>query len=376
MEDLGRLMGSGATLAECGEFLGQALAADAAAAWRVPAVLGLAEGLRNRPEFKTQPVGAALIAAGREAGETAAGALDEFFRQAVKLAGDEQAPVALRASAIAVLGHTEFSRGVAGLGPLLDARQAPELQLQVVRALDRAGDARGAELLVQTQYWSRYTPQIREAVIAALVSKPAMTKVLFAAIGRGEIKAPEISSVRRTQLLKHANAELREEAAKLFQALEGGDRMAVYRNLRDVLKTPVAADRGAPVFERACSACHTFKGIGGKVGPDLSGVRNQPADALLLHIVVPNYEVAPAYQAMTIATQDGRTLSGWLAAETEASVTVRTAFGTEETILRKGIASLTASGVSLMPDGLELTMTKEELAALIAYLKADAVVAP
>jgi putative heme-binding domain-containing protein len=376
MEDLGRLLGSSATLAACGQFLGQALEAGGGASWRMSTVLGLAEGLRARAEFKGKPPGAALRAAAEVAGGPGASALEQFLQDAGRAAADAAVAVPMRAVAIGVLGYTDFSRGLAGLGPLLDARQAPELQLQVVRAFERAGEVRGAELLVQPQYWGGYTPQIREAVIAALVGKPAMVKVLFAAIRRGEIRAAEISSVRRTQLLKHANAELSTAAKELFQALEGGDRMAVYRTYREWLGGPAVAAQGAPVFERACSACHTLRGSGGKVGPDLTGVRHQPADALLLHIVVPNYEVAPAYQAVAVTTQDGRALSGWIAAETESSVTLRTAAGTEENVVRRAIATLTSAGVSLMPDGLEQAMTREEMMNLIAYLKSDPATTP
>lgn len=376
LEDLGRLVGVGAALETCAQFLTQAVNAPPGELWRAPAVLGLAEGMRGRAEFKGKATGVALASIAAAKTGPGPAALADFFRSAVILAADEAAPRAVRASAIALLGHTEFERGLAALVPLLDARQPPELQLQVVRALEQAGEARGAELLVRAEFWVRYTPQIREAVVAALVAKPALVRVLFAAIRRGEIRAAEISSVRRTQLLKHANTEVRAEAAVLFQPLEGGDRMAVYRTYRELLAQPAVAALGAPVFERACSACHTHQGVGGKVGPDLTGVRNQPADALLLHILVPNYEVAPAYQAVAITTQDGRSLSGWIAAETEGSVTLRTASGTAENVLRAGIATIASAGVSLMPDGLEQTMTKDEMMNLIAYLQADAVSAP
>lgn len=371
MEDLARMLGTGATLAANGEFLQQALRSSPQTPWRLPVVLGLAEGLRTRAEFRGKPADVPLVAAlGKEPG-AARQALADYFQWAAGLALDERAPLTARTSAVALLGYEEFSRGVARLGPLLDARQPAELQLQVVRALERAGDPRGGDLLVQAKYWTSYTPQVREAVIAALTSKPALTKVLFAAIKRGDIKAPEISSLRRGQLQKHANADLAKEAKELFQSLEGGDRMAVYRSLRDLVQGPADAAAGAPVFVRACSACHTHKGAGGKVGPDLTGVRNQPADALLLHILVPNYEVAPAYQTLTVTTQDGRSISGWLAAESDSSLQLRTAAGTEETVLRKNVASLAASGLSLMPDGLEQTMTKAELANLVAFLKSE-----
>lgn len=373
MEDLGRLIGAGAALPVGRRFLQQTLAAGDTAVWRIPAALGLAEGVRGRADFSTKagvaPL-AALLAMEAEGNGDVAG-LEIIFRRAAAVAVDEKEPSAQRRAAIALLGHTDYAHGAAGLGALLDARHPPELQLQVVRAIERSGDARGGELLVQQSHWGRYTPQIREAAIATLLTKPTLVRVLFAAIQRGGIKPPEISSLRRRQLLNHPDPELRREAAEIFQSLEGGDRLEIYRSLRGILAAPVDPASGAAVFARACSTCHTYRNVGGKVGPDLTGVRHQPADALLLHILVPNYEVAPGYQAIAVTTQDGRSLSGWLSAETESSVTLRTAFGTEETVLRKSIASLTASGVSLMPDGLEQTMSRDELAGLIAYLKSD-----
>jgi putative heme-binding domain-containing protein len=212
---------------------------------------------------------------------------------------------------------------------------------------------------------------VREAVIAAVTAKPKLTPALFAAIRAGAIRPPEIPSQRRTQLLKHADAAIRAAAEECFRDLEGGDRMAVYRAYRDVIARPGDPKSGGAVFARACAACHSHQGAGGKVGPDLTGVRHQPADALLLHILVPNYEVVPAYQTVTVTTDDGRSVSGWLAGETDTGLTLRTAAGTEETILRKNLAAFAASGLSLMPDGLEGTMTKDELGDLIAFLKQE-----
>ncbi|MFM8620300.1 MAG: PVC-type heme-binding CxxCH protein [Opitutaceae bacterium] len=369
MEELGRLVGASSPLPAAGAWLAEACAAAHGETWRIPAVLGLAEGLRGRGEFKGRP-GAGLLKAAAEAGPGAA-VLEKFLADAAATVADAATPVALRSAAIALLGHAPFESGLGALGPLLDPRQAPELQLQVVRALERAGDARGAEMLAEAGRWSRYTPQVREAAVAALVSKPAMVKVLFAAIERGAIRPTDISSVRRSQLMKHANADVKAAATRLFQSLEGGDRIAVYRDHKALLMEPADAVRGAPVFARACSACHSFRGAGGKVGPDLTGMRNQPADALLLHILVPNYEVMPAYQAITITTQDGRAISGCVTAETDASLTLRTASGAEETVLRGAVAATAAAGVSLMPDGLEQTMTRQELADLIAHLKSE-----
>ena len=368
-EEVGRLVGAGGSAEAAGEFLRVALAAPVDAGWRVPAILGLAEGRRTRPELKGRPAAEVLSAL---AGSAGGSALETVFSRAAVVALDPAAEPAQRSRAVALLALTDFAAGLGRAAALLDARQAPELQLQFVRALERLGDARGAELLVRTETWSRFTPQVREAAVAALAAKPAMTRVLFAAIDRGTVRAPEISSVRRAALLKQGNAELRAEAQRLFASLEGGDRMEVYRKAKAALDPRAPAAAGAAPFARACSACHTFNGVGGKVGPDLTGVGNQPADALLLHILVPNYEVAPAYQAVTVTTTDERSVTGWVVAETEASVTLRTAAGAEEIVLRRTLAGLSASGVSLMPDGLEQAMTPAELSALLAYLKGGA----
>ena len=119
-----------------------------------------------------------------------------------------------------------------------------------------------------------------------------------------------------------------------------------------------------------CTACHTFNGAGGRVGPDLSGIRNQPADALLLHIVVPDYEITPGYESYTVQTRDARTILGRLESEAPNSVTLRDAAGEAQTVLRTNVESMTAATSSLMPAGFDQAMSAQQLADLIAYLKA------
>ena len=69
--------------------------------------------------------------------------------------------------------------------------------------------------------------------------------------------------------------------------------------------------------------------------------------------------------------KDGRSLSGLLASESAASIMLRMGQGVEENIARAQIVRLTASRLSLMPQELEKTMTAQELADLLAYLKGE-----
>ena len=369
MQDLGRLFGNGASMADCRLLLHDVLSADGDDGWRLATALGLAEGVSGRAAIETSRQHPLLVLLGKNASRNDREALNTFMTTVASRAADEDVPTPLRMVATALLGYTDFERTDTILQGLLDARHPPELQLEAVGALARQGDVRGGALLTQKSTWSSYTPRVRSAVVGALVSKPAFMDVLFAAIEQDVIAASDISSVDRQRLMNDKNPEISAQAEVLFKELEGGARMQVYQDYRQVLDKPSDAELGKAIFLQACSTCHTYAGVGGEVGPDLTGVKNQPADALLLHTLVPNYEVYPAYQAISVETSDGRALSGRLIAETENSLTLRTAFGTDESILRTTITSLTNTGRSLMPEGLEQSMTKDEVAQLIAYLK-------
>jgi putative heme-binding domain-containing protein len=62
---------------------------------------------------------------------------------------------------------------------------------------------------------------------------------------------------------------------------------------------------------------------------------------------------------------------GVIANETPGSITLRGGSddGLDETILRKNVADVRASSVSLMPEGLEKDLSKNDLADIIAYLR-------
>lgn len=370
MQDLGQLFGNGASLADCRILLKEMISVSGAHGARLSTALGLAEGINRRTEIKKSPKGVFYALLGEDASVQELQLLDKFIGIASARAGNFTLSTDARVMAAALLGYTDFDKSGNLLGALLDRKNPPELQLATVAALARLGDSRGGALMTEKKMWTNYTPQIKAAVVAALVSKPVFIEVLFSVIQKGVIAPAEISSSDRQRLIKHKEIAIRAHAEELFKELEGGGRMKVYQEYRTILNTNANAKSGKAVFERTCSACHSYAGSGGKVGPDLTGVRNQPADALLLHILVPNYEVYPAYQAISLETKDGRSFSGWLMAETDNSLTLKTAFGTQESILRKNLKSLTNSGLSLMPDGLEQTMTKDEMSVLIAFLKA------
>lgn len=364
MLEVGKLLGHGGTIAEARSFFKDLLTADSLDGWRVPAMLGLAEGLSARRQ-EISPTKKGLLDAIN--GSEPKQGLDQFVAKLKKQALSDSSEKQTRA--IALLGFTSFEQASDVLGQLLGARFAPDVQIQAVNSLAKLQDPRAAHILTQKAIWKSYSPSVKPAVIAALLSNTTFIPILFTAIESGQIAAAEISSVDRVRLTKMKELAISEKATILFKELEAGDRMAVYQDYKNSVTNKAQAKAGAAIFHAQCSACHTYGGKGGQVGPDLSGVNNQPADALLLHILVPNYEVYPSYQSVYIKTKDGGATAGWVVSENDNSITLRTVTGSDQAILRENIEALTNSGLSLMPDGLEKNISKQDMANLIQYLK-------
>ncbi|MEX2512156.1 MAG: PVC-type heme-binding CxxCH protein [Cyclobacteriaceae bacterium] len=372
MQDLGELFGNAASIADCQALLKDMIANEGGLDWRMATALGLLKGIEGRNEIKSDN-GLVYALTNNKATNLGMEDLKGFMVQVAGSALNESNSLSTRVVATSLLGYTQFEIAGGFLKELLDAKNPPEIQLEAVRALARLNDPRSGEMLLSEEAWSAYTPRVKSAVISAMVARSPMVLQLFSAINDKVVAPAEISSMIRQRLMNDANTEISDKANLLFEDLEGGGRMLVYEEFLEVLENPSDPALGKGVFDKTCSSCHTYAGEGGEVGPDLTGVNNQPGDALLLHTIVPNYEVLPAYQAITVSTKDGRSISGWISAESENSMTLRTAFGTNESILRSNIVSIHNPGLSLMPDGLEQTMTKEDMANLIAFLKSGGI---
>jgi putative heme-binding domain-containing protein len=213
---------------------------------------------------------------------------------------------------------------------------------------------------------------VRDVGLSVLTGNTNLLGPLLTAIEAGDVPAWTVNADRRNQLMKHKDETIKSRAEKLFKDLKPGDRMKVYDECKPaVLALKGDSKNGHALFQKTCITCHTFAGEGKQVGPDLTGIRNQPAEVLLLHIIVPEYEITPIYTCYNVETKGGDAYVGLLAAETPSTVTIRMAQGIEQQIPRADIATMTTSRFSLMPQELEKTMTKQELADLLAFLKGE-----
>jgi putative heme-binding domain-containing protein len=127
--------------------------------------------------------------------------------------------------------------------------------------------------------------------------------------------------------------------------------------------------RGGIVFNRSCALCHALNSLGFDVGPDLATLRDKPADYWLQNILAPDAVVEPKFISHTVEMKDGRVFAGVIKSETATSLTLLQPGALTGTILKADAKQIQPSKVSLMPSDLEKSITTQDMADLIAFLK-------
>jgi putative membrane-bound dehydrogenase-like protein len=335
--------------------------------WQVALLDGLGQGLQNsaRPLARLweQPPPALQEAVARAR---------PLFEQAVATARDEKRSPAERGAAVRLLGRGPFALVEKAAPGLLTPQTPADLQLAAVRALAAHNQPRVAPLLLAS--WAAYTPPVRREVQEALFARRDRLPALLDALEQKKVLTNQIDPVRLDQLRKHPDAKLRERARQLLAGLVSADRQKVVEAYRDALELKADKAQGKAVFKKNCATCHRLEDEGFEVGPDLlSALRNKSREQLLIDLLDPSREVDPRYLNYIVTTKKGQTLTGLIAAETASSITLRRGEKAEDTVLRNQIDEIQATSKSLMPEGLEMQMSKQDVADVIAYLQAVAV---
>jgi putative membrane-bound dehydrogenase-like protein len=273
----------------------------------------------------------------------------------------------VRAAAIRALQGARFTAAQPVLRSVLDSNPQPEVQRAAVEALASFhDDAAGAALL---SYWRTYQPPARSAALESLLNSRDRAPLLLDDIERREIPAASLDVAARNRLLEYPDQKIAARAKQLLQTA-GSDRAKVVASYHDVLNLAGDPARGRQTLEKNCGRCHLAGRGHAQVGPDLSGVNNKTKEELLTSILNPSAAIDPRFINYIVTTKDGRIHDGVIGNETPGMITLRN--GSEDgddVILRTNILEMRASAVSLMPEDLEESMSKQDLADVIAYLR-------
>jgi len=308
---------------------------------------------------------------------SAAGATPRQFLAELKaLAGDADRSAEIRLAAIAPLasGYSFSPQEFAWLQQQLAADTPPALRILAARSL-------GAANLTTDQQLALAKPLVEAGPLEivpllAAFERPGdqtlgkeLAAALLASPGAAALTLPQLEA-----LAAHYPASTAAALKPMFDRLQAATHEQ--RARLEALTSELPAGNpaaGKLVFanrQAGCILCHRVGNDGGRVGPDLStiGQRRNQRD-LLEAVIFPSASLARSYESQSLLLADGRTLTGLIVRETADALVLRMADQNEIRIARNNVEEMKPSPLSIMPAGLEATMSKQQLADLLTYLQ-------
>ena len=132
---------------------------------------------------------------------------------------------------------------------------------------------------------------------------------------------------------------------------------------------------GRELFRTAsCISCHKMGDAGNAFGPELAKLdaKMTPVE-IARHILEPSLKIDEKYRSTTVVTDDGRSVTGLVVAETPAELAIvenPVAKAEPVRIAKDTIEERTTSPVSIMPKGLLDKLSRDEVLDLVAYVAA------
>lgn len=183
-----------------------------------------------------------------------------------------------------------------------------------------------------------------------------------------------ISAEELTTLVKNFPADLQPAAQEIVGILKGHRQQQLDR-LNALLPKLRSGNvqRGAELFfaeKSKCATCHRIGDQGAKIGPDLSNIgANRAGQDLLESILFPSATIVRDYEPYSLITSDGRVLTGLIARETTETLYLQPQSGDVIAVPRSEIDELAPGTVSIMPAGLDQTLSEQDLADIVAFLQ-------
>jgi len=314
------------------------------------------------------------LQAARTAAALQAPQLDETL---AKLADQADAPLELRLEALRAVALRRATLSPAAARFVVDALADEERPLARLVAAEIVGRAQLTD------------EQLRQALPALRGSAVISPSVVLASLLRAA--TPETAALVAQYLEEAMRKGWRPSEQELAQAVKrlapagakasGLEELA--RQIGEQHRQRLAENetllkggdpsRGRAVFfgsKTACATCHRIGADGGTIGPDLTkiGVIRAGRD-ILESILVPSSTIAQGYDPYVVVTTEGKTLHGVVARQTAELVVLRDASGAELHLRQDRIQEMRRATTSLMPEGLERALSRDELRDLLAFLQ-------
>jgi putative membrane-bound dehydrogenase-like protein len=242
---------------------------------------------------------------------------------------------------------------------LAKAKLSPVQLVSLLKVLEKASPAELDRLL--DVYAGLTDENIGKGLLAAIRKSPSIGSIRVETINQKLVKlGPDVQKE-----IDQLQVDIRAQVSKQYEKLEAILPLISTGDIR----------KGQIVFQNAkaaCIVCHAIGYLGGKVGPDLTKIGQIRSERDLLEaILFPSASFVRSYEPIKIATSTGKVFQGVIKSESPEDIVLITGPDQQTRILRADIEIMEPGTVSVMPAGLDQQFTPQELADLVAFLKAS-----
>jgi putative heme-binding domain-containing protein len=122
-------------------------------------------------------------------------------------------------------------------------------------------------------------------------------------------------------------------------------------------------------FDKAlCYKCHTVRGTGGKIGPDLSNLVYRDYASVLRDITEPSAAINPDFLAFNVQLNDGEMANGVVMENTAENLVLGQVDGRSLTIPKSKVKAMKPSTISLMPENILQGLSEQQRKDLLTFL--------
>lgn len=135
---------------------------------------------------------------------------------------------------------------------------------------------------------------------------------------------------------------------------------------------PGNVEAGKQVFwgsKAGCSNCHSIRGEGTRMGPDLSNIGSRPLAIIRESVVTPSKDLSfLGKEGVIVVLKNGKTIEGIARNRSNYSLQIIDSKGALHLLPMTDVKEIKVSEHSPMPDDYAKRLTREELRDLLAYL--------
>lgn len=288
-----------------------------------------------------------------------------------RVLSSENTPVERRRKAVRLYATAAGREAVDALLQLTTNPGTPgPVRREALFWLGRVADVAAARRLVERL--NALPAEDRQAALLTLASRAAWAHVLLDGLADGTVQRDWITANVAERINRLGDNTLKRRLAKLWGTVRQRTPEEIARQIDywivRLRNGRGDRERGKKVFQKKCAGCHTFRGEGQKVGPDLTGA-DRSVQYLLINIIDPNRVVGLPYFQHAVLTKAGQVVTGKLVEETADRLVLEMEEGRRVIIAKDEIEEHQVRPVSVMPEGLLDDLSEQEVRDLIEYLR-------